>query len=228
MIVIEKIRASRYSTTRQKLRSYSSLLEKLHQKNLLGRLAIYPTIGVDALPAQYTKVIGLDLRRYDNYKITVHLEPILPKKDLSSFKAKLEQNLTFVSGVDVSDTEKLIALLGAYRDITPKSIILKGLFENAFLLEWNRDNERHYPADNSACALNRANAWTQEMTQWLNAKDTVITFDRNLFPILSDQPDLTEIKTGLRDRGKSHDFVYKVHSAPIILLPHFVRVYEKT
>lgn len=206
---------------------YIHLLELLDEKKLFGRLAIYPAIGVDGLIALFAeKVIGLNWNPYDVKGILKHLAPILPPNLISKLRTRLENNLTYIGRIDASRLDLIRQELDPYRNISPKSIILKGLFENIFLREWDIDLERFYDVSPSHAEI-IAKDWIREIINWSNIGDKIINFDRNLIPFLTEQDVLREIDLGIQDLGADFDTTYTVNNVPIVLLPHFVRVFER-
>lgn len=206
---------------------YIHLLELLNEKKLFGRLAIYPAIGVDGLVALFAeKVIGLNWNPYDVEGILNHLAPVLPPNLISILRTRLENNLTYIGRIDASNLDLIRQELEPYRNISPKSIILKGLFENIFLREWDTDLERFYNVSLSHAEI-IAKDWIREIINCLNMGDKIIDFDRNLIPFLTEQHVLKEIDLRIQDLGADFDTTYTVNNVLIVLLPHFVRVFER-
>ncbi|MBM4136251.1 MAG: hypothetical protein FJ241_05390 [Nitrospira sp.] len=206
---------------------YLDLLEFLSKKKVFGRLSVYPAIGVDGLVALFAeRVIGLNWEPYDIEGILNHLSPILPSDLISKLRTRLEKNLTYIARIDASRLDLISQELEPYRNISPKSLILKGLFENIFLREWDIDLERFYNVPLSHAEI-IAKDWIREIINWLNIGDNIINFDRNLIPFLTEQDVLREKDLGIQDLGADFDTTYTVNNVPIVLLPQFVRVFER-
>lgn len=204
---------------------YLALLESLNRSEVLGRLAIYPAIGVDVLPARYTKVVGLNLFHYEGHQALEQLSAILAPQTLASLRDCLPRNLTTISRIDISRFDVCERTLEDYNSISPKSIIIKGLLDSAFAKEFDIDTERYYSVP-PVRAMTNARAWLANMIKWLKVGDTFVVFDRELFSFFSSRSGLMEKKIGLRDQGSEHDFVY-IRQVPIIYLPHYARVFQK-
>lgn len=58
-------------------------------------------------------------------------------------------------------SRSLPATLDPYRVISPKSLILKGLFESTFLREWEPDSERYHDVPRDRAKV-RARHWLTE------------------------------------------------------------------
>lgn len=116
---------------------YLNVLELLCKRILLSRATIYPAIGVDAFPVLYAnKIVEMNWRPYNVKKILEHLSPILPRNVTAQLKSRLENKLTFIPRIDVSRLDLVFKQLQTYKSISPKSVVLKGVYENAFLYEW--------------------------------------------------------------------------------------------
>ncbi len=206
---------------------YLNLLQLIEKKELLGKLAIYPAMGVDALIALFVrKVIGLNWMPYDPDEIIENIAPLLSAELISELKSRLKDNLIFKSRIDVSRFDLVQKELELYRFISPKSLILKGLFEYAFLLEWDSDTERFYDVP-PELAKEKAKEWVEEIVEWLNPGDIIVVFDRHFFSFLANQDALKEINVAIEDFGEDADSVYSRGSVPIIFLPHFARIFRK-
>lgn len=206
-------------------RSYNALLHRMRQRGILGKVAIYPAIGIDVLPARHAKVVGLNLYPYTIRAALAQLFPIIDHFDLARLANSLRTNLKSISRIDLSWVETCKKALEPYRSVSPKSLMIKGLIDSAFAKEYDIDTERYYEVPATE-ALARAQAWAKEMTKWLNISDTLIVFERELFGFFSNHPDLTEIDLGLHDRGPEHDFIY-IRQVPIIYLPHYAKIFRK-
>jgi hypothetical protein len=205
---------------------YLNLLALLNKRELFGKLSIYPAIGVDALVLLFSgRVIGLNWSSYDCRSIMDLLHPILSPVMASKLKSKLHTNMTFIPKIDAPRLYVVVKELGPHRNISPKSLILKGSFEKIFLREWDADMERFYAVPVSSATV-AANNWIREMANWLIPGDTIIAFDRQLFPFLSEQDSLEEIDLDIKDPGEEFDEVY-ARVVPILFLPSFVRVFKK-
>jgi len=206
---------------------YLTLLQKLNKEGLFGKIAIYPASGVDCLIALFVeKVIGLNWMPYGLDDIVENISPIFSAELISELKSRIKDNLIITSRIDVSRFDLVQKELEQYRFMTPKSLVLKGIYEYVFLLEWDSDTERFYnvsPEDADA----RAKDWVKEIVSWLNIGDTIVAFDRHLFSFLAKQDALKEINVDIEDFGEDADSVYSRGGVPIIFLPHFARVFKK-
>lgn len=205
--------------------NYCSLLQLLMERRLLRDTAIYPAIGVDAIPALFAdKLVGVNLVRYDSISIIDHLAPVIPPPLLPQIVSALNTRLAYVSQIDVSSLRLVAPILNPYRG-SSKSLLLKGIFEYVFRWEWDSDTERfHRSTEEGAHA--KAAHWLRGILSWLDINDVLVVFDRNLFLQLASVPHLTEIDLGLRDRGPGYDVTY-VNTVPIVSLPHYVKVFAR-
>lgn len=206
---------------------YLDLLRKLSKEGLLGRVAIYPASGVDCFIALFAeKVIGLNWMPYGPEDILENILPILSTELISELKSRIKDNLTITSRIDVSRLDLVQKELEQYRVITPKSLILKGIYEYVFLLEWDSDTERFYNVSPEVAEA-RAKDWVEEIAGWLNIGDTIVAFDRHFFSFLDKKDTLKEVNVGIADFGEDADSVYTRGGVPIIFLPHFARIFKK-
>lgn len=208
----------------QHTKNYQKVLEKLNEMGLFGNLAIYPTIGVDILIAQFVKVVGINLWYYDNKTIIENISPILPQEIISNIQSKLPENLNYISNIDISNINLFKKTIEPYHNISPKSLIIKGLFENAFLREWDIDSERFFDVT-LVNAKKRASYWIENILKWLKRGDSIIAFDRQFSELIMGENGLKEIETGMKDLGEDHDFAY-FRGVKIISLMHFARVFK--
>ena len=148
------------------VRAYLRLLHRLHESGAFGRAAIYPAIGLDCFIAQYGPLIGLNHWPYDIHTIMQNLADIVPSDVLSTMVSSLEHNLVYESRIDITRLQLVAATLGPYRAISPKSLILKGLFESTFLQEWDLDSERYYDVPRDRAKV-RARHWFTEILNLL-------------------------------------------------------------
>ena len=148
------------------VRAYLHLLRRLHESEAFGRAAIYPAIGLDCFIAHYSRLIGLNHWPDDIHTIMQNLADIVPSDFLSTLVRSLEQNLVYESRIDITRLQPVAAVLGPYRAISPKSLILKGLFESTFLQEWDLDSERYYDVPRDRAKV-RARHWFTEILNLL-------------------------------------------------------------
>ncbi|MCD4741968.1 MAG: hypothetical protein K8R67_05750 [Desulfobacteraceae bacterium] len=203
---------------------YLNILERLSKKKMFGEIVLYPANGVDSLVTLYAKkVIGLNFAPYKPNEMINHILPILTPKLTHKLKTTVKNNLINLYRIDASETTLLKKVLKPYSNITPKSLILKGMFEYVFLREWDIDVERFYDVSPNEAATN-AKRWIEDMTNWLNIGDTILAFDPRFFTFLVEQKRLKEIDIG---KLNFEDCIAYRVNVPIIFLSSFVRVFKK-
>lgn len=208
------------------LGGYLALLSRLQRAHVFGAVTIYPAIGVDGLPALYAeKIVGVNLASHSAEAISSQLAAILPQDLQVSLRTALNSKVVYESGVDVSGFSLIKRVLAPYEKVSPKAVIVKGLFASVFLREWDPDTERYYAVDSSS-ATSRANAWLDALVQWLSSDDTIVVSDRELFPFLSTSTSLKEIDAGLDDPGESSDVAFAT-TVPVVLLTRYARVFTR-
>ena len=203
-------------------KTYLALLQSLFNKNVLGRLIIYPAAGVDGLPVFFAPTVALNRWAYTPATMLEYLVPIFGKTIAGKLEPKLRKNLTYLAGVDIMHLKSLHAVLEPYRETSPKSIIIKGLVRTVFSLEWDRDMERSYPVS-AASAQKMAENWAADMIEWLKPGDALIVFDPAFFSFLTQSSQVREVPLGIPNLGEYHNPEFQ----RIIGLPGQVRVFRK-
>ena len=81
----------------------------------------------------------------------------------------------------LAQLSQLRNVLEAYDEVSPKSLVLKGLFRSVFMQEWDRG----HPSGSILSLLTKretnACTWLIEMTRWLRPSDTVLAFDTEFY-----------------------------------------------
>jgi len=203
------------------------LWRRLKKGGFFGKVAIYPAIGVDALPVLATDLAGVNWYRYSKRDIIAHIQPVVPEQLMARLARRLDVGmLSYRSGVHTCRPDLLMRMLAPYRQVSPKSIIIKHYYEYAFLREWDIDAERFYDVPRSQ-ALEKARHWVDAMVKWLRPGDTVVDFDPAFYPLLKAQADrLIEVNTGLSDPRHRKDVIYR-NVVPVISLPNYAWVFRR-
>jgi hypothetical protein len=206
---------------------YLGILDLLSRRGLLGRLTIYPAIGVDCLTALSADlVIGLNLHPYDNKTILDYVSQVVSADLLPKLAERCSNNLSLISGIDASRANLVQKRLQSFTDISPKALLLKNCYEYLFMMDWDLDDERFYKVSADAAQKN-ASCWIDAMIDWLSVNDLVLAFDKGFFPFLSNKHNLAEIDIGLAQISEESDRVYKINNVPVIFFPNYVRVFVK-
>lgn len=204
--------------------AYLRVLSALAQGGFFGDLCIYPGIGVDALPALFIRLLGLNHWPHGSESILKALGPVLPQSTLAAMRENLPTNLSYQARVDVTRRSHLRAVLEPYTAVSPKSVLVKGLFRSSFCQEWDDDNERFYPVD-AETATSRASDWLKEMTLWLSPGDTIVAFDPELVDHLARDRYLKQ-EAGIGSL-RHNPPTYTVGTTQILQLPNAVLVFRR-
>lgn len=209
---------------REDLLAYIQLLRSLHEAGAFGRAAIYPSIGVDCFIAQHCLLIGLNLWPYDIRTITQDLSDLVPTELLTDLARDLQQHLLYLPRVDVTRLDVVARMLGSYQIVSPKSLILKGLFESTFLREWDIDSERYYPVSHDH-AQARAIDWLGAILKFFTSGDRIVLFDPLMLGAVRAQTEVKEIKVQLPSLDTNPTVVQR-GQIPFIYLPRGATLFE--
>ena len=161
---------------------------------------------------------------YKAEDILTHLQPIVGPDLAAALQKVLPVKAEFLSRINASNTCLLTRALSRYENSTPKTLLLKGLFDSLFLQEWDSDMERFYKVlPMSAVAL--ANEWMGNMVSWLQDGDRVICFDDQMVPALNSQRCLLKCKE-FRSEDERNEIIRR-GGIPILYLANEAIVYEK-
>lgn len=212
-------------TTAGSVADYLALLEQLRRIGALGKLVLYPAIGVDAFVCLFAQVLGLNLWAYDTPTLLAHLAPIIAPEMAARLRVETDRNLTYAGNVDITRISALRACLRPYFGVSPKSLLIKGLVESAFESEWDPDSERYYgvPVERAEA---RAAGWLKEVVSWLTSGDKVIVCDPLLVRhagVVRDLQFVATVPTGNADEPMP---IYS-HGVPVIYLPRFATVFQR-
>jgi len=225
---VRTIRFRQPSLVKPWVRKTMAVWRALKDGGFLGKIMIYPAIGVDCLPlAAGARVLGVNWYDYKRADIMEHVDPILSRQLASRLKTMINYGeLTYRSNLDTCNTQELKAVLRPFRSTSPKSLVLKHYFEYAFLKEWDMETERYYDVPWSD-AMIKARRWTANMLKWLRPGDTVVAFDPVFYKILKEQAgDLKEVHTGFSRRENRTDVIYEC-GVPVISLPDYAWVFRR-
>ena len=200
---------------------YFKMLASLRAKKAFGREAIYPAMGVDLTFAPFASVVGLNWFPYEEKENRRCLSYIFAEGTVDYLLARAEANIKYLSRIDVCNSRMLLEQLQALSGLTPKSLIIKGLFQSAFRMERNFDTERFDDVP-IAEARHNAECWIKEMIEWMKVGDKLVVFDPE-FNFLSNFSNLTQLLSLSIPPVPAHD-----DKRYILALPEAVRVYQKT
>jgi hypothetical protein len=206
------------------VQDYLSLLEQLRQRGSLGELVLYPAIGVDAFPSIVSPVVGLNHWQYEMPAILEHLSPIISGAVAERLR-HATQRLTYIHHVDLNRFDVLKKAIEPWKLISPKSLLLKGLFDSVFQYEWDLDSERYYrrERDRARCA---AREWLHEMVRWLSPGDKILVCDAALLEDVSNRPDVQETWRFAPQADFEVTSIYS-HGVPVLHLARSVYVFHR-
>jgi len=213
------------SLTEPGIHSYLAILDQLCTEGFLKGTVVYPACGVDTLVALFAdKLVSVNWHPYKAEDILTHLQPIVGPDLAAALQKVLPVKAEFLSRINASNACLLTRALSRYENSTPKTLLLKGLFDSLFLQEWDLDMERFYDVLPMS-AIASANEWIGKMVSWLQDGDKVICFDDQMVPALDSQWCLLKCKE-FRSEGESNDIIRRC-GIPIIYLANEAILYEK-